>query len=107
MVFEWIGAGGLCLILIAFFMDEFNKWSDDDYIFNFMNLFGAVLLLGYALSLGAAAIMFVVLEAVWAGIALVKLGKITKARRAKIVPTQEEAQSAIEAAEEDLEPYKE
>ncbi len=101
MVFEWIGAGGLCLILIAFFMDEFNKWSDDDYVFNFMNLFGALLMLVYAIWLGAAAIMFAILEAVWAGIALVKLGKITRSRRAGIKPTEDEAMGALEAAGEE------
>ncbi len=101
MVFEWIGATGLCLILIAFFMDEFNKWDNDDYIYNFINLFGALLMLVYAVSLGAAAIMFTILEAVWAGIALVKLGKITRARRAAIKPTEEETMNALEAASEE------
>ena len=59
-----IGIIGMLLILIAFFMVQRHRWSQDDVIYDLLNLIGSVLLVYYGII--GKAWPFVVLNAVWA-----------------------------------------
>lgn len=60
-----IGAG---LILLAFTMNEFNKWNSKDLIYDYTNLIGSILLLIYAIS--DVVWPFIILNSVWAIVSL-------------------------------------
>lgn len=60
-----IGAG---LILIAFTMNEFNKWNSKDFIYDFTNLIGSIFLVIYAIN--GMVWPFIILNSVWAIVSL-------------------------------------
>jgi hypothetical protein len=58
-----IGTTGAAIILIAFLMNEVNRWKNSDFIYDFMNFVGSALLIIYALLLSS--IPFLILNTVW------------------------------------------
>ena len=73
---SWIGSGGVCLLLIAFFLNLFRILSQDHRIYILLNIIGAALSC-YA-SLLIRFIPFVVLEACWCLVACAALIKKTR-----------------------------
>ncbi len=59
----FIGLSGMSLMLLAFIMNQFHKWHDDDLIYDVVNALGSALLLMYAYLLDS--MPFMVLNAVW------------------------------------------
>jgi amino acid transporter len=59
-----IGFIGMFLILLAFFMNEIERWSDDDLIYDLVNLIGSALMVVYAFSIKSYP--FLGLNLVWA-----------------------------------------
>ena len=58
-----IGVCGATIILIAFILNELNKLSSNDFIYDFLNFVGSLLLVIYAYLLWS--IPFFVLNMVW------------------------------------------
>lgn len=70
-----LGILGMVLILIAFILDEFVKrWGQDTIFYNVLNILGGSLLVYYAWQLQGWP--FLILNAVWVVVAVVKLVKI-------------------------------
>lgn len=70
-----LGIFGMACILLAFILDEFvREFNQNTISYNLLNIFGAGLLLYYGLTIKGWP--FVVLNAVWLGVAIVKLAKI-------------------------------
>lgn len=67
-IFLIIGISGMVLILLAFFMNQANKWKNDDLIYDLVNLLGSVLLIIYAIP--PLSWPFIVLNGVWAMVSL-------------------------------------
>jgi hypothetical protein len=63
-----IGVIGATIILIAFIMNQLQKWSKDNLISNISNIVGSVFLLSYAILLNS--IPFVILNGIWALVAI-------------------------------------
>jgi ABC-type amino acid transport system permease subunit len=63
-----VGIVGALIILIAFFLNEIHKISEDDFTYDILNIVGAGLLAVYAYMLGSTP--FLVLNIVWFLIAL-------------------------------------
>ncbi|MBI3032061.1 hypothetical protein HYY69_01190 [Candidatus Woesearchaeota archaeon] len=59
----FVGLSGMSLILLAFIMNQFHKWHDDDLIYDIVNVLGSGLLFMYAYLLNS--MPFMVLNAVW------------------------------------------
>lgn len=59
-----IGVIGSALILLAFGMNQVNKWKNDYLIYDLVNLGGSILLIIYAILI--ASIPFLILNLVWA-----------------------------------------
>lgn len=57
------GLSGMSLILLAFIMNQYHKWHDDDLIYDVVNALGSALLLIYAYLLHS--MPFMMLNAVW------------------------------------------
>ena len=57
------GIIGMILILLAFFMVQSHRWSQDDLIYDFVNFLGSLLLVIYGIS--GHAWPFVILNSVW------------------------------------------
>jgi len=66
-----IGTAGLVLLLIAFLLNELDKVDENSITYNILNLIGSVSLIFYAYKLNS--IIFIILNIVWAGVALTKL----------------------------------
>ncbi len=58
------GLAGMSLILIAFAMNQWKKWSQDSLLYDSVNLAGGILLVAYAMAINS--IPFGVLNGVWA-----------------------------------------
>jgi len=70
---DWIGAIGVFLILLAYFLTVINKISNNDFSFILLNLIGAILA-------GLASILinyvpFIILETAWALVSVYSLVK--------------------------------
>ncbi len=77
-----IGIAGMGCILIAFILDEFYCWFNQETIqYNVLNMVGSALLLYYAFSLRGWP--FVVLNAVWFLVATVKLVRVLAIKKKK------------------------
>lgn len=63
-IFFLIGITGMLLILLAFFMNQANKWNNDDLIYDVVNLIGSIFLIIYAIP--PLSWPFIVLNGVWA-----------------------------------------
>jgi hypothetical protein len=63
-----IGFIGMFLILLAFFMNEIEKWKDDDLIYDAVNFIGSFLMVTYAIAIKSYP--FLALNFVWAAISL-------------------------------------
>lgn len=74
-----LGLGGMTLILIGFIAEELEKMNDQSPLYNLINLVGAGLLAWYAFTL--ASIPFLVLNIIWALVALWKLARERTPRR--------------------------
>lgn len=74
-----MGSAGATLILIAFFLNQIHKISNDSLIYDIMNFVGGAILLTYAILLSSAP--FAVLNAVWAGVSLRDIFSDLKKRR--------------------------
>ena len=71
-----LGILGMVCILLSFIFNEFDvkKFDETTKINQLINIVGAGLLLYYALSLKGWP--FFILNAIWVGVAVIKLGKI-------------------------------
>lgn len=67
-----IGSVGVGVLLLAFVLNLLNKLSERSRVYLLMNLIGAAMSAWYALV--GNLVPFVVLEGVWAAVALVRLG---------------------------------
>ena len=76
-----VGVIGLILLLISFIFEEFTSLAPDSLVFNLLNIFGSIGLGFYAYTLGS--IPFLILEVVWASVALWKLVLILEKRKQK------------------------
>lgn len=61
--FTLVGLSGMSLILLAFIMNQYHKWHDDDLIYDVVNALGSMLLLFYAYLLNS--VPFMILNGVW------------------------------------------
>lgn len=73
LIFDLLGTFGLVNILIAFYLLQKNKLTDDDNIYNLLNLVGSVLVAVYSGYYGAW--VSVILNIVWALISIVDMVK--------------------------------
>lgn len=75
-----IGVLGMLLILLAFVFDEFvRNFNQNTAIYNVINIFGSGMLVYYAFSIHSWP--FIILNAVWLIVAIIKLeGIITRNR---------------------------
>ena len=72
-----IGSAGVLLLLVAFVMNLRKRWREDSLAYLSFNAVGAATACVYAALSGT--VPFVILEGVWALVALVKIaGLITK-----------------------------
>ena len=72
-----IGIAGVIFILAAFILDEFYKKLNSETVpYNILNIVGSGLLMYYAYSLQSWP--FVALNAIWLGVAVVKITRITR-----------------------------
>jgi hypothetical protein len=62
-VTEVIGAVGATVLLIAFFMNQTNRWRNDMLIYDLTNFVASTLLMIYAVALGNP--IFVLINGVW------------------------------------------
>ncbi len=74
-----IGAAGSLLILLAFVLLQFKVWGAHTTLYLIANLIGSVLLVAYAILLNS--IPFIVLNIVWALVALIGI-----LRRNNVIP---------------------
>ena len=58
-----IGSFGAFLILLAFLMNQTNRWKSDDFIYDFVNLIGGMILIIYGVY--TQAWPFVAINIVW------------------------------------------
>ena len=68
-----IGIIGMCFILAGFFLEDSGKLNRKDYKYQIINLSGASLLFYYSYTLNS--VVFMILNAVWAAVALYYLMK--------------------------------
>lgn len=61
---EILGITGAALVLVAFAMNQSNKWTNDSYNYDLTNFIGSAMLLLYGLILETYP--FVALNAIWA-----------------------------------------
>lgn len=74
-----IGVLGMFLILLAFVLDEFvRNFNQNTAIYNLINIFGSAMLVYYAVSIHSWP--FVILNAVWLFVAIIKLEGIITAK---------------------------
>ena len=59
---------GALIILVAFFLNETHRISEDSFVYDGMNLVGSLLLMGYAFSLKS--LPFLILNSIWFVVAL-------------------------------------
>jgi len=60
---EIIGTSGATILLIAFIMNQLNKWKNDSIIYDGFNVIGGALMTAYAFILQAWP--FFILNSVW------------------------------------------
>ncbi len=77
---DWVATVGVTLLLIAFFANQRALLSERSLAYLLLNLFGAGIA-GIAAWMGGI-LPFVVLEAVWAGVAIFGLIELARQRRA-------------------------
>jgi len=63
-----IGVVGAIVILVAFFLNETHRISDDDLIYDCLNLVGTLFLVIYAIELKS--LPFLILNSIWFVVAL-------------------------------------
>jgi hypothetical protein len=68
---DWLGSAGVALLLLAFVLNLFGLLGHDTRTYHATNLIGASL--AAAASWWIGFLPFVVLEGVWAGVALIAL----------------------------------
>lgn len=73
-ILETLGSVGLLLLLIAFYLNVTKKIVRNTFIYNGLNLIGALLLVYYAFALNSR--IFVLLESIWAFISVYFLLKL-------------------------------
>lgn len=76
MVGTIIGSLGVGLLLIAFMLNLRRTLSEDSPVYLLMNIVGSGLAAIYAAMTGS--VPFIILEAVWAGVATLRLFRSTK-----------------------------
>lgn len=69
-----LGSAGVLLLLIAFFLNMSKKMRQDSVAYTLLNLFGAAILTYTSVLIGF--VPFIVLEGIWALVALVGLGNV-------------------------------
>jgi hypothetical protein len=78
---DWVASVGVTLLLIAFFANQRGLMSERSLAYLLLNLFGAGIA-GLAAWMGGI-IPFVVLECVWAGVAIFGLIDLARQRAAR------------------------
>jgi hypothetical protein len=63
-----IGSLGATLILIAFILNQLNKWKKTDLSYDLVNLLGSILLIVFSVMINAWP--FIILNSVWAIVSL-------------------------------------
>jgi hypothetical protein len=70
---DWIGSIGVSILLLAYFFNLFNKISKQSFIYLLLNIIGA------SLACIASVLLhywpFIILEACWAFVSIIGLGK--------------------------------
>lgn len=61
-----IGTSGATILLIAFVLNQLNKWQNEDFIYDFFNLVGGALMITYAYLLKSWP--FFALNLVWSAV---------------------------------------
>jgi hypothetical protein len=74
------GIAGASCILFGFYRTSIGKWTGKSFLYELDNLFGAILLIIYQLSIGAYVTLL--LNVIWAVVAFVGVTSIAQ-RRAK------------------------
>lgn len=72
---EWVGTGGVSLLLLGFFLNLFGFLARTDRSYHLLNATGAGLACYASWMIGF--LPFVVLEATWSAVALVALLRVT------------------------------
>lgn len=68
---DWIGSVGVTMLLVAFFLNLYNRIPKEGYAYLLLNVFGAAL--ACAASLMLHYLPFVILEGCWTLVSLVSL----------------------------------
>jgi hypothetical protein len=63
IIFYTSGTAGAVLVLLAFFLNQMNRWKADDFAYDAANFFGGLLLVIYATWISAWP--FLMLNSVW------------------------------------------
>ncbi|MBV9960823.1 MAG: hypothetical protein JO072_01135 [Parafilimonas sp.] len=70
---DWIGATGVTILLVAYFLNLMNKVSQHDFSYILMNFLGAAL--ACCASVLLKYVPFIILEAAWTFVSLIALIK--------------------------------
>ena len=68
---DWTGSTGVLLILLAFFLNMFNRLSKDGATYILMNIIGAGLACTASVMIGY--LPFIILEAAWTAVSVAAL----------------------------------
>jgi hypothetical protein len=68
---DWIGSVGVAMLLVAFFLNLYNKIAKESYAYLLLNVFGAALACAASLMLNY--LPFVILEGCWTLVSLASL----------------------------------
>ncbi|MBT6143128.1 hypothetical protein HOH51_01300 [bacterium] len=79
MYIEILGVIGMLLILVAFTMNQLQKWTHESLAYDLVNFLGSVLLVYYAFVLQS--VPFIVLNLVWALVSLKDLCIFAKLKK--------------------------
>jgi hypothetical protein len=81
---DWIGSVGVAMLLIAFFLNIYNRVQKDSYSYLLLNVFGAGLACAASLMLNYTP--FVILEGCWTLVSLVSLVRFMNQVRGNTLP---------------------
>jgi len=82
MLIPIIGFAGMILVLLAFVMNQFDKWDHDSYAYDITNALGGLLLTEYSALIGSYP--FLILNAIWTAVSLYELWLDIEGRPKKI-----------------------
>ncbi len=77
---DWLGSAGVFLILLAYFLNIFNRLDKEGYFYVLMNISGAAL--ACLASVMLKYLPFIILEAAWTLVSMAALIKVSLSDRA-------------------------